>query len=379
MSKKNVGKYDSRERKRPDTAFTLVELLVVIAIIGVLIALLLPAVQAAREAARRMQCTNKLKQLVLGCHNYHDIHQALPSYNCGYYGPTTVNPERMSGFITILPFIELQSSYDRFLNETIMATATAGWIGDVSPGADRVFSQTVMTYHCPSDDAYKTKNVNQSAGNNYRFNQGDTSIGLTTGDPNANPVNANLTNSKLRCRGPFGPYTWYNLSAVADGTSNTLAISERCMFDRGKNSEPNILRAVPRCDSTSTLYAALFNTTTGGQNFIKDRSAAYTYVQGKKWVNAATAGIGFGDAWPGWLYAYGSPAGVCIATIFPPNGPGTQAGNTAPYHSSLPPSSYHSGGVNAALVDGSVRFISETINAGSATAGWTAPVPSGES
>ena len=89
--------------------FTLVELLVVIAIIGILIALLLPAVQAAREAARRMQCTNNLKQLALACHNHHDTNGELPS-------GTMCDPSRGSfGFswiAQVLPHIEMESLYD---------------------------------------------------------------------------------------------------------------------------------------------------------------------------------------------------------------------------------------------------------------------------
>ena len=91
-------------------AFTLVELLVVIAIIGMLIALLLPAVQAAREAARRMQCTNHLKQLGLAVHNFHDARQGLP--------PTVIGPGRMSFFVLILPYVEQQAIYDRILSRT---------------------------------------------------------------------------------------------------------------------------------------------------------------------------------------------------------------------------------------------------------------------
>src|SRR5262245_47381867 len=95
-------------------AFTLVELLVVIAIIGVLVALLLPAVQAAREAARRTQCNNNLKQLTLALHNYHDTYLFFVYRRGGTAGATTLlgNQNRLSGFIPLLPFLEQQPMYE---------------------------------------------------------------------------------------------------------------------------------------------------------------------------------------------------------------------------------------------------------------------------
>src|SRR5688500_18954736 len=101
--------------RRRKSGFTLVELLVVIAIIGVLVALLLPAVQAAREAARRTQCVNNLKQLGLGIHNYHDTYKVIPPGALDFGATPTAGPTIPSwGFATkILPFIEQGTVYDR--------------------------------------------------------------------------------------------------------------------------------------------------------------------------------------------------------------------------------------------------------------------------
>ncbi|MDR0871478.1 MAG: DUF1559 domain-containing protein, partial [Planctomycetaceae bacterium] len=137
------------------SAFTLVELLVVIAIIGVLIALLLPAVQAAREAARRMQCQNKLKQLILAVHNYHDSAKSLPAGLAGPYGTVNaVSAGRWSGFIALLPSIEQSALYDRIMSVDCRMDAWGGSsLSDMSSygGKDNPRTAQPDTFICPSN------------------------------------------------------------------------------------------------------------------------------------------------------------------------------------------------------------------------------------
>lgn len=136
------------ERRRYGrSGFTLVELLVVIAIIGVLVALLLPAVQAARESARRMQCLNNLKQMSLAVHSYHDVHTVIP--------PGHIIPRNMSGAnghetiapwqVTILPFIEQKALWDIYDPKVFSDQDGAG-------GANKIVRQTsIAVYRCPTD------------------------------------------------------------------------------------------------------------------------------------------------------------------------------------------------------------------------------------
>jgi prepilin-type N-terminal cleavage/methylation domain-containing protein len=150
--------------KQVRSAFTLVELLVVIAIIGVLVALLLPAVQAAREAARRTQCLNNLKQIGVGLHNYADTHRVLPP-GAFWAGTMTAN-SRGSILLHLLPFIEQQNLFDKF-NLTIAPE------GQTLPGSTTLLAATVIkTYTCPSEKT--TTLLNGRAIHNYVASSGPT-------------------------------------------------------------------------------------------------------------------------------------------------------------------------------------------------------------
>ncbi len=132
-------------------AFTLVELLVVIAIIGILIALLLPAVQAAREAARRMQCTNNLKQMGLAIHNFHDAQKGVP--------PSAIYDFRTTLFGLLYPYIEQQANYQRLCTPSIGIERNNLWWKGTYPGLatadqmtdpDRTGLASISGYICPS-------------------------------------------------------------------------------------------------------------------------------------------------------------------------------------------------------------------------------------
>ena len=126
--------------------FTLVELLVVIAIIGILVALLLPAVQAAREAARRTQCSNNLRQIGLAAHQYHDSHQHLPP-GIGYT-PLETGSVWGQHFFHLLPYLEEGNLYQRAWGSVPLST---GPVTIYYPGNNDVYRQPVPIFVCPSD------------------------------------------------------------------------------------------------------------------------------------------------------------------------------------------------------------------------------------
>ncbi|MGC1272391.1 MAG: DUF1559 domain-containing protein [Planctomycetaceae bacterium] len=318
-------------RSRNRSGFTLIELLVVIAIIAVLIALLLPAVQQAREAARRTQCKNNLKQLGLAMHNYHDTMGSLP-FGEGK-DPGVAGGRRHSGFVGMLPYIEQTPLYQQisgsFTNAggTTWAPFTASpWDQNYTP-----FTAKIPAFLCPSDaDTTAGGAIGKT---NYMFSRGDS-----TWDHN------NWAGSGGRgLRGMFtGNHIVRKFGDITDGLSNTIAMSERV---KAKGNGSRVLDGGTVANLGSGFRnsnPALCQATVGPNN---------TYTQ--------PVGHWSGTRWPD-----GAPAFTGHTTVLGPNKASCTQGGRDWEDGLYEPTSNHTGGVHALMGDGSVRFISESINAG---------------
>ncbi|MCU0880921.1 MAG: DUF1559 domain-containing protein [Pirellulaceae bacterium] len=328
--------------------FTLVELLVVIAIIGVLVALLLPAVQAAREAARRTQCNNQLKQLTLALHNYHDTYQYFVYRRGGTSSGTASNRNRLSGFVPLLPFFEQRAMYDQIAagDQTIGVppqglTAWAAWPGG---GIHTGWNDSPDVLLCPSDDGYLNK---RGRFNSYAFSVGDQVQGATGG------ISGQL-------RGPFGlAANCYNMSFITDGTSNTAAFSERLCMHRVP-SNPYKQQNPGNVTGARELEHVL-GVATRVSGLINNPALCRTVSDGKFFLAGTPVSSRFGISWTDGQVAY-----VGFNTVLPPNASAcADGGNWGDQnHMVVPPASRHPGGVNVSFCDGSVRFVSNAINTG---------------
>jgi prepilin-type N-terminal cleavage/methylation domain-containing protein len=226
----------------PRKAFTLVELLVVIAIIGILVALLLPAIQAAREAARRTQCTNNLKQLGIAFHNYHDSQRNLPpNLICN---PNNTDATIWSGFL--LPYIEQQALW-----EQIQGTGfSPGLNWDDGGNNEAILGVKLAAYQCPSaPELQEIFNDGRGVEVRYRANYGvviSGTIGNTLPPYNSNTWQQHFDDwgaTDGRYDGPFPcrENLAYGLAQVIDGTANTIFAGERTRFRSTGINDANYL------------------------------------------------------------------------------------------------------------------------------------------
>jgi prepilin-type N-terminal cleavage/methylation domain-containing protein/prepilin-type processing-associated H-X9-DG protein len=338
-------------RSRP--GFTLIELLVVIAIIAVLIALLLPAVQAAREAARRSQCVNNLKQLGLAVSNYESSNGCLPPHgNAIVMNTVTSNGNDYGMKVRILPYMEQSALFNAF-NQGIEYNMVQN--GTVS-------STNVNTFICPSDGTVVNRGMSNYSGHDF----GDCSYGNNIGTSltffgNVFDGPANLMGSISVSGVTYGVSNGgtITLASITDGTTNTAMHSE---WLKGKNTTGDGLWQV------YTAPIALSGTTpaipagaVGYQNILGPISAMCQSSRTQS--GFSTKGYSWSDS--------GCGIGGCYSHLNTPNKKACTysnltAGYTADVRYSvgtmIGASSNHPGGVNVGFLDGSVKFIKDSVS-----------------
>jgi prepilin-type N-terminal cleavage/methylation domain-containing protein/prepilin-type processing-associated H-X9-DG protein len=317
--------------RRP-RGFTLIELLVVIAIIDVLIALLLPAVQAAREAARRMQCSNNLKQIALATHNYHDTHNGIPPGYMIFASPAAFSGIAIEGPLTMmLPALEQRALYNGYnfgggyfaqANQTVVLTQVNTFVCPSSPGAYRT-AQAVnivagwvgLNQIPPWNPTAAVSNYNGVTYAAGPLPPGSMDMPYVTGLFNAFADSPNYG---------MGVNATLSFASITDGLSNTMLYTEQA--------------------GRPTRYS--HGGRPGGTMTATDPDNAQ--LQQAIW--AGLVGSGFnpcsGDGLTPW-YADPQPQNA-VCRI-----------NCSNVQS---PFSFHPGGVNVALADGSVRFVKESLN-----------------
>jgi prepilin-type N-terminal cleavage/methylation domain-containing protein/prepilin-type processing-associated H-X9-DG protein len=317
-------------RRPPARGFTLIELLVVIAIIGVLIALLLPAVQSAREAARRTQCVNNLKQMALAMHNYESASGSFPIGQTFYayvdQATRRIPPMRHTALMAILPYMEQTQIYNA-INFNLPAYLDSGTYLGVVPGLAQSTAMLtrVASYFCPTDSDSIPPQVPAQANHGY----GQTSYGINIGTANITnwcaSFNGQTCTSAWPCNGLFGQDEVVRIKDVKDGVSNTILAGEWSRFLNDPDNPMN------------------FWTVAG--NFSSAIGTGVSRIQG------------------GMVYSFVRPNS-------PPRIP--NATPTSPTNDRLDPEfqrmgqwgfrSQHPGGLNMAFADGSVKFIKNSID-----------------
>ena len=352
---------------KSNRGFTLVELLVVIAIIGILIGLLLPAVQAAREAARRMQCTNNLKQMGLAVQNFNDAHNRIPnqyadSLITGIAGYASIGSraDRVSAQTLLLPYLEQTAVYDVIM--TCLKDAGANGDAAYAPSPTDAgiiptnqsvnpYTTVITAFLCPSDgNAMGSSSLSKQASNHL----GRCSYACCAGDMSFSNFNAATQGAQKAHRGLFvngniaGETTF---SICKDGTSNTIAFGEITVSDiiATDANDPDLSTGIGYLSGTQSKAAIDCLNLRGTDGQFAENVTTYAQ-KGRRWCNANYASTNF-------------------SAILPPNAPSCSSSNAdlGERSAMITAGSAHSGGVNVVMLDGSVHFVSDSIDSGDMT------------
>ncbi len=378
-------------KRRQNAAFTLVELLVVIAIIGVMVGLLLPAVQAAREAARRMSCGNNFKQIGLGLHNYHAAYNRLAMHgtgtgrdyatagNMGLHSNLT-NQKHLSFLVGLTPFIEQQALWEQISNPLVNNSGVAGtppvWPAmGPKPSTGQYgylpWVTEIATLRCPSDPGVGLPSMGRT---NYAACVGDnamfTWVGFTHwthGDYLAQP-NAQGQNALRQLRGAFTPRRFTSFRDMLDGTTNTIMCGEITtdLGDRDVRTQGaynvvnvgNVNGAAPgmKTCQTSGLIDPLRPRFWAAATFPAHNP---TQEDGSPHPAGPAQGIRRGFSWAAYANLYTS-----VTTSLPPNTELCLHNRNEWTEGNWSVSSRHQGGAHVLMCDGAVKFITDSIEAG---------------
>jgi prepilin-type N-terminal cleavage/methylation domain-containing protein/prepilin-type processing-associated H-X9-DG protein len=357
---------EANETRRRSAGFTLIELLVVIAIIGVLIALLLPAVQSAREAARRAQCTNNLKQIGLALHNYHSAVGSFPQGgNAAPQVPGGGNTDwaGWSAQTMLLPYMEQAPIYNAI---NFFCNGRGNVFGEATNFTGS--TSNINAFLCPSSTEPRTNwgvagMSRRFPGNNYFASAGSTIMWL--GWP------ADVPNGIFAVRSPA-----IGLRDITDGSSNTVAFGEWRIgdFNDGQNSIQDMVgitwnsagwacAAGLKQPPNRNMDCPCANMPMGADSLMR------AHNRGAQAWQAGTGGYGTRGqrSWNGRMWHVGNYGHAFGNTLVPPNSQypycqfweGNGDFDSAGINGL---SSFHSGGANVCMADGSVRFLKSSVN-----------------
>ncbi len=313
----------------------------VIAIIAILVSLLLPAVQQAREAARKSQCQNNLKQLGLAMHNYHSQHKVFPAGGAG-------RGTGYSTFVSLLPFLDEGALWERLTNPLTVGGVTyepfevQEWDNDYP-----IWDTQLNVLLCPSDGAPDPRPTDHGQ-TNYAINWGDNTNGVSDGNVN-------------HTRGMFVSGKYLGLKDARDGTVSTMLFAEIGRNNGGREFQGGYIVATGmtltdgNVQDPSVCLGVATDANTPGRYAASIPGSLHSTNRGGVWQRNRGEATGFN-------------------AVLPPNGPSCSSDDDGTEtwriqsDSIVSAGSYHGGGIQAVMADGSVQFINETINVGNSAA-----------